>query len=127
LSWIESRIKLAESSIEDIYRRLLDVTDKITANTQGLRSANQSLAPPAQGGGGGVYLSCGTTGDLPAGSPGTPLTGQTVWTLSGGVRSNVNTNATIYNDTANDIPAGSQVFVLPTQDANSYAAVSVAC
>lgn len=83
------------------------------------------------GSGGGQYLGCTTTGDLPAGSPGTALTGQTVWTVnfnSGApARSNTDTNATLLNDTPHDIPSGTQVVVAKSGDGSAYIVVNTVC
>ena len=128
MSWIESRIGLAETSIEDLRRRLLDLARQVTANAQGLRSAGQALPPPAQGGGGAGYYGCVITGGvaLAAGGPGAPLTGQTVWQISGGARAYLAGTQTLYNDTPNAIAPGKQVLLAANPD-GSFTAIGVPC
>ena len=53
MSWVESRKRLGETTIEDLVRRLDYLAQQVTANAQGLRTSSQALPPPAQAGGGG--------------------------------------------------------------------------
>jgi hypothetical protein len=126
VSWIESRQVLAERSIEDLYRRLRDLSDLVTATRQGLRAANQALPPPDGGGGGGIYLVAVVSAALPHGGS---ITGQAVFRLASGSRSQVTATATIYNDgpnPADDIASGSTVILMSNSD-GSYTAVGVYC
>jgi hypothetical protein len=126
MGWPETRIQSLEDRYEWLYRRLVQDEAILTNVRQQLRGAFQQL-PAGGGSGDGVgYFACITTGDLPAGTPGTPLPHQTVWRISGGARVNTDTDATLYNDTPIDIPSGSQVLVGKNDDA-TWSAVGVAC
>lgn len=124
MPWIESRLRLIEQRAEMLYRRLLDDEATLANVRQQLRGAYQQ---GGGGGGGGVtYFGGTTTGDLPGGSPGTALTGQTVWVLSNGARSNITNSATLYNDTPNDLPSGSQVILAANGD-GTYSVIGKVC
>jgi hypothetical protein len=57
VAWVESRIRLAETSIEDLYRRIVDLTNQLRMLAQQLRALNQQQ-PSAGGGGegGGIFV-----------------------------------------------------------------------
>lgn len=78
------------------------------------------------GGGGAVYFGCTLSAALTHGSS---VTGQTVWKLESGARTNVTTNGTIYNDgptASNDIASAKQVICLANDD-GTYTAAGVYC
>jgi hypothetical protein len=123
VSWLESRLHLAEQRLEMLYRRLIGDESVLAGVRQQLQQAFQQ-----QGGGGGSggnpsFLFCTTTEDLAAASH---ITGQTVNTLDSGSDSAVSTGATIYNVTGNDIPSGSLVFLGSNPD-GTFGAMGVAC
>lgn len=128
MQWIESRLHALERRVEDLYRRLLDLINQLNGVRQGLANAFAATAPDSGSGGSGGYYGCITSADLPAGTGGTPtsITGQTVWQISSGARSNVSGTKTVYNDTGADVPSGSQV-LLATNPDNTYTVISVAC
>jgi hypothetical protein len=125
MPWAESRILLAERSIEDLYRRLLDLADQLKWLRQKLQALERELpgagAAPSAG-----YFGCTLSAAL---AHGTQVTGQTVWKLESGARTDVGTAETIYNDAprpADDIASGSQI-ILAANDDGTYTVVSVPC
>lgn len=123
------------SNLETRLFRLEQQTTALEQQIDGLRAAvaqlqQQIAAAMSWGAGGGgstvQYYGCTTTGDLPAGSPGTALTGQTVWILSNGTRTTYTTAAKLYNDSPHDVPSGSQAILTPNAD-GSYTATGKMC
>lgn len=124
MGWLESRIQVLEQRVESLYRRLLGDEQTLANVRQQLKGAYQQLG--GGGGGGGTYYACTLSAALAHGSS---VTGQTVWTLSSGARTNVSTNATVYNDgpnAADDIPSGSQAILAENAD-GTYTATGVYC
>lgn len=78
------------------------------------------------GGPGIGYYGCTLSADCPAGTPGTPATGQTAWAISSGARSNVTTDGEVYNDMPYDCPSGSQV-VLGANPDGTYTVIGKVC
>jgi hypothetical protein len=124
MPWAESRILLAERSIEDLYRRLLAAADQLKAVRQGLQASNRQLGGGGTSGASNGYFSAAIAADLAHGSS---VDGQEVWTMPG--RVTVAASATIHNDgptSDNDIPAGKQVILAANAD-GSYTAIGVYC
>lgn len=125
MGWIEQRIAQLEAKLENLYRRLLDLTVQLNNARQTVRAAFQQRTGGGSSGG-AVYLCCTLSAGLAHASS---VTGQTVWKMASGTRSNITTNATIYNDgpsSSDDIASGSQV-ILATNDDGSYTAIGVYC
>ena len=96
---------------------------------------NQFAGSPGYGGGGGGGgnpLFCVLSGALAAsgtigtGTPGGPLTGQTVYSISGGAYASVSTTASVLNGLPNAIASGAKCIVEANGD-GSYSAIAVAC
>jgi len=123
MGWVESRMILAERSIEDLYRRLVDVMAQVTASRQGLRAANQALpasAPP--GGGGGVFTCPGpTVSTIASGASFTSSVSQ----CQGGSLAVVG-SATVYNWLPAALVPSKTCIVLP-DGTGSYVVVSQSC
>jgi hypothetical protein len=124
MSWAESRILLAEGSIEDLYRRLLDVSDQLKAVRQKLQAANRELGGGGGGGPSNGYFSATLSADL---AHGRSLQDQRVWTMPG--QAQVTAAGKIYNDGptgTNDIASGKQVILAANAD-GSYTVIGVYC
>ena len=125
-------MRLAESSIEDLYRRLLDLALKVTANAQGLRSATQALPPPAQGGGGGgaFFVMAPASGTIQGTwSGGAPTAAGsfsgTVYPFSGGTFG-AGVTATVYNGLPAPL-ANSLACVCIPDNAGNYIVIGQSC
>jgi hypothetical protein len=121
--WLESRIQATEARVEKLYRSLLDLIAQLRNVQQQLQQAFQQQVGGGGGGGNPSFLFCTTGADLAAGSH---ITGQTVNTLSGGSDDTINSDATLYNITGNDIPSGSLVFLGSCPD-GTFGVIGVAC
>jgi hypothetical protein len=114
---LEDEIKALAQQVAQLFRR-------VAALEQQMRSAGGGTG--AGGGGGPAYFGATLSGILAAGSPGTALTGQNVWKISGGARVPVTSIGVLYNDTPNAIASGKQVLLVPNED-GTWTAIGVPC
>lgn len=103
MGWIEDRALVSEAKVENLYRRLQDMLAQLNGTRQQLRGAYQQAPGGGPGGGGGTIYLCVPTANIgvasglpPSGTP-TALTGQAIYSISGGAYGQVTANGTVYN------------------------------
>jgi hypothetical protein len=123
-SQFEHRLYRLEQQLAAISQQLASLSVKVQGIAQQQYAGGNGNG--GGGGGGGTYFGCTLSEAL---GHGLGVGEQTVWKLVGGVRTNISTDATIYNDgpVANDdIPSGSQA-ILGANDDGSYTATGIFC
>jgi hypothetical protein len=121
---LEQRIYRLEAEIRTIQQQLAGILSQLAALAQQIYA--QQAPGGGGGGGGGTYFACTLSAALAHASS---VSGQTVWKLVTGTRTNVTTTAVIYNDgpnAADDIASGKTV-ILATNDDGSYTVIGVYC
>ena len=130
MAWVESRILLAERSVEDLYRRLLDVFDQLKMIRQQVRAMGQRVpggAPPGEGGGAYVCLAPSAVhGSWSGSAPSSAGSfSATVYQVQGTVPTSIGTK-TVFNWMPSDTVAGKACNLAP-DGAGNYVVVSQSC
>jgi hypothetical protein len=132
MSWIENRLNQAESKLENLYRRVLDLAAAVRSAAQTARAASQQASGSPGGSGGTAYV-CVPSASVPAataapgaGTPGS-LGGQTIYQVSSGAYTSVTTSGTISNVSPSSSLASGKVTLLGQNPDGTYTALSQVC
>lgn len=120
---LEQRVYRLEVELQAIQQQLAGIIAKLNQVAQNQWVPSGGNAGPSGGTAG--YFGCTLSGDLPA-SLASALTGQTIWQIDSGARSNVTTDGAVWNDSGSVIPSDTQVTLAQNPDM-SYTVVTVPC
>lgn len=130
--WVEARITPAEQKLEWILRWINQWTPLIKQALQNARTASATYGGGGGGSGGGVFFYAGgsvipaATGLPGTGTPGGPVTGQTVYQIASGAFGVFSSSASIYNGLMSATAAGKGHVVAQNPD-GTFCVVAESC
>jgi hypothetical protein len=121
---LEKAVRAAQQTIRNLTAALQQAQQQIYASAPG---------EGGSGGGGGAVLLCTATAGIPAatgppatGTPGGPITGQAIFSITGGAFVAGSTNVSVYNGMQSPTVTTKTLIVLANSD-GTYTAVTQSC
>lgn len=121
---LEQRVLRLENMLQAALQQLAQLQQLV-----GQLGQNQyAVTSPGQGGAGGGAnaLMCTPSSAIAAGTPGGPLTGQTIYQITGGALASITTVGQVYNPYGAGVVAGKMITVQANSD-GTYTAIAQSC